>query len=212
MATKTTVKSLFLAIRHGSYSEVTRLIENNPELINSRRSAPPKKDDGQSPLQVACKTGHFAIAEYFLDRGANVNYIEESSVNEWRAPVLHAAIRAAVFNMPSRFSVDDGSFDLAIKLIRRMLELGADPKGIDSYGNNCLIRLALDLRMRLRSGGIDDRSDAPSHPQFDERAKALLGLLIKAGADPQASNATRESVVELVRGSYLARFFPKNAA
>jgi len=37
---------------------------------------PPKKDDGQSPLQVALKTGNTASADYLLDMGADVNTLD----------------------------------------------------------------------------------------------------------------------------------------
>ncbi|MCT4595158.1 MAG: ankyrin repeat domain-containing protein [Anaeromicrobium sp.] len=39
-------------------------------------SNPPKKDDGQSPLQVALKTGNFQIADFLIDNGANLNFME----------------------------------------------------------------------------------------------------------------------------------------
>lgn len=54
-----------------------QLIEKKPELVNCTAKQPPKKDDGQSPLQVALKTGNTAIAEFLIDNGANVNFIED---------------------------------------------------------------------------------------------------------------------------------------
>src|SRR5205807_725345 len=91
----------------------------------------------------AFKTGQFEIANYLIDQGADVNHIEESKVNEWRAPVLHDALRAAAFN------AGKDHFKDAIALIKRMLKLGADPNAVDSYGNNCLIRAILDAKIRL---------------------------------------------------------------
>lgn len=55
-----------------------------------------KKDDGQSPLQIAFKTGNFWAVKYFLENGADVNFIDATSVNEWKMPVLHDAIMATV--------------------------------------------------------------------------------------------------------------------
>lgn len=60
--------------------------------MNCTAKQPPKKDDGQSPLQVALKNGAFDIADYLIDQGADLNFIEDASCcNEWRAPVLHDA-------------------------------------------------------------------------------------------------------------------------
>ena len=83
--------------------------------------APPKKDDGQSPLQVSLKSGRFAVADFLIEQGANVNFMEESQMNEWRTPVLHDAIRAAVY------SSEVGRFDLAIRVIRKMLSAALTP-------------------------------------------------------------------------------------
>ena len=96
MANKTTVRALFKAIRHGDLELVSSMVANDPALVNSRAMSPPKKDDGQSPLQVALKTGQTAIANVLIDCGADVNFMETASVNEWRAPALHDAIRGVV--------------------------------------------------------------------------------------------------------------------
>lgn len=95
------MKALFLDIRAGRLDAVLVRLDKKPDLIACTAAAPPKKDDGQSPLQVAIKSGasnRFAVANLLLDRGADVNFQETSSVNTWTAPALHDAIRAAVFS------------------------------------------------------------------------------------------------------------------
>lgn len=88
------MKKLFKAIRNNELELVKQLIENKPDLVNCVAKQPPKKDDGQSPLQVALKTGHFEIAEYLIEMGADLNFMEDiSCCNSWRAPVIHDAIR-----------------------------------------------------------------------------------------------------------------------
>ena len=100
------MKKLFTAIRASDLEMVRQIIEKKPELVNCVAKQPPKKDDGQSPLQVALKTGNTAIANYLLDMGADVNFIEdETCCNEWRTPVLHDAINCAV--MSCRWNIDD---------------------------------------------------------------------------------------------------------
>lgn len=93
------MKKLFQAIRQGDLAAVETLLDQKTELIACTAKKPPKKDDGQSPLQIALKTGQLAIAEFLLDRGADVNFIEAPDCcNEWRGPVIHDAINAAIMN------------------------------------------------------------------------------------------------------------------
>jgi 2-keto-3-deoxy-L-rhamnonate aldolase RhmA len=65
------MKKLFTAIKASDLEAVRQIIEKKPALVNCVAKQPPKKDDGQSPLQVALKTGNCAIAYYLLDMGAD---------------------------------------------------------------------------------------------------------------------------------------------
>jgi len=56
------MKKIFNAIRKSNIEEVINIISNKPELVNCIAKLLPKKDDGQSPLQVALKIGNFEIA------------------------------------------------------------------------------------------------------------------------------------------------------
>jgi ankyrin repeat protein len=91
------VNAFFNAIRKGDLEQVAALIAADKAYLTVCR-APPKKDDGQSGLQVAFKAGQFAIATLLIEQGADVNFQESSLVNEWTAPVLHDAVRAALFS------------------------------------------------------------------------------------------------------------------
>ena len=109
------MKKLFTAIRKKDNETVKALIEKKPELVNCTAKQPPKKGDGQSPLQVALKSGNFEIAEYLINNGADVNFIEdESCANDWRMPALHDAITAAVMccRHNSRTEIGDKLFFL----------------------------------------------------------------------------------------------------
>ena len=70
------VKKLFVSIRRGKLEEVKRILDKKPELISCIATAPPKKDVGQSPLQVAIKSDNAEVANYLLDIGADVNFME----------------------------------------------------------------------------------------------------------------------------------------
>src|SRR5690606_11483716 len=127
------------AVSDGDVNQVSELLDKNSKYLSICNVAPPKKDDGQSGLQVAFKTGNFEVAKLLIDKGANVNFMETSEINEWTAPVLHDSIRATVFNSYT-LQRDTKQFDKAFSLFELMLSKKADTKSIDSYGNNCLHR------------------------------------------------------------------------
>ena len=63
------MKKLFTMIRRGNLDEVAAILDKNPDLIACLAKAPPKKDDGQSPLMVAIKSDNLEVAHLLLDRG-----------------------------------------------------------------------------------------------------------------------------------------------
>ncbi len=104
-------------------------------------------------MQIALKTGALDIAEYLIDNGADVNFMEdESCCNAWRTPVVHDAINAAV--MSSRwntnnqytgfevFSTEEDA-DHAQKILEKMLQMGSDINKLDSSGNSGIWRFCL---------------------------------------------------------------------
>lgn len=190
------MKKLFNAIRKSDLNIVKELIEKKPELVNCTAKQPPKKDDGQSPLQVAIKTGNFEIADYLLDMGADVNFMgSEECCNQWRIPVLHDAIRAAV--MCSRWNIinykDDMEIsntkeksDNAFEILSRVLKSGADINGKDSSGNSSLERAILDARQILPQYVYSEDRLMENRIITDEITEDLtriFNLLFEYGAD-----------------------------
>ena len=197
----------FQAIRQRDITLVRSLIGAKPELVHTVASAPPKKDDGQSPLQVAFKTGNLDIAHLLLDNGADVNFIEKSSVHEWRAPVLHDALRAAAFLAPKE-GEEANKFHEAMVALKRLIELGANPNATDSYGNSALIRAFLDSRIRLSSSsmyphGISDES-------LYQSLRQIFTVLIAAGADPLASEGRKQPATAYQHEPILAALLSSN--
>ncbi|WP_315122424.1 ankyrin repeat domain-containing protein [uncultured Clostridium sp.] len=189
------MKKLFVAIRQGDIDTVKALLQKKPELIACTAKQPPKKDHGQSPLQVAIKSGNFEIAEYLLDCGADVNFIEKESCYEWRMPVLQDAIMAAV--MSSRWNTKDAIMgfrefnskekaDKAFHVLKRMIDMGADISSVDSYGNSCLVRAILDARQILPSYYYKEDRVANNRiitNELKEDLMRIFDLLIQKGAD-----------------------------
>jgi hypothetical protein len=98
------MKKLFLAIRHGDLELVKKIIEAKPELVDCTAKQPPKKDDGQSPLQVALKTEQHEIA---------------NSVFCFRWNTYHA-------NQELEVRSTKENADAAYDILERMLKNGAD--------------------------------------------------------------------------------------
>ena len=190
------MKKLFKEIRNGNLEEVKRIIQKKPELVNCTAKQPPKKDDGQSPLQIALKTGHPEIADYLIDRGADVSFIEKSSVNEWRAPAVHDAINCAV--MFSRWNTEDALLGFrvfsskemaeeALRILRKMIDCGADVNALDSYGNSGMNRFALQAKQILPAYNYIEHKEVPGR-RFTEELhsdlKAVLQVLKDGGGNP----------------------------
>jgi ankyrin repeat protein len=197
---KKEIKTLFKHIRNGNFEQVFAAIKVSSELANICSSAPPKKDDGQSPLQVSFKVGNFQIADFLIDNGANVNFIEHSKINEWAAPVLHDCIRAVIYNSYT-LSKEETRLEEGIRLLSRVLNEGADVNAVDSYGNSALHRAILDSKQMI------------NHPSSDiengvllSQLKRVFRLLIDAGADLTASNATRPSPISFLSIFGLGKF------
>lgn len=205
------MKALFTEIRHGDLAAVKKRLDADPALVDAIAKAPPKKDDGQSVLQVAIKSGNLAIANFLLDRGADVNYIDRSPLNSWNTPVLHDAVRATVFSArfgrnralpgePPNIEVMStlDRFEAAFGVLQRMISLGSDVGALDSFGNPALARALLDARQVI------------SEPMSDDLAEDLarvFDLLLAAEADVHYVDPKRgETLLVTFGGEAVGRF------
>lgn len=210
------MKKLFTAIRQKDLRTVKSLLEKKPELIYCTAKQPPKKDDGQSPLQVALKASSSEIVEYLLDLDADVNFIEsEDCCNKWRAPVIHDAIRRAFGE--SRFNVYDELMyggihvfnskewaDSAYNILKRILEMGADPNAVDSHGNPCVWIAYGQARLMLPTYYREEQklgNDRVITPEVTEDFRRIFKLLCDSGMDINVISAqTKNTVKEFYSG------------
>jgi len=220
------VKKLFVAIRQGNIQQVKDILQKKPELISCTAKQPPKKDDGQSPLQVAIKSGNFIIADYLLDCDADVNFIETESCNQWKMPVIQDAIMATIMNTRFlRFTYKNGEkvweiyrtkeqFDMAFRILKRMFDLGADINSHDSYGNSCLGRAILDARQILPTIHYQDPTwvdERPLNNELKEDLTLIFNLLLEQGADVNEVDRKigNKSLAEFYKKECVAQFFVK---
>jgi len=209
------MKKLFTAIRKNDFDTVKALLSKNPAIISEVSYGTPKKDDGQSPLQVALKAASSSIVHLLIENGADVNFIEdETSANSWRTPVLHDAVNRAV--MCSRWNTvgingfevmsTEKEADEAFEILEKMIKLGADVNGKDSYGSACLDRACLQARQILPRNKGDDSRVLTLELYAD--IKRIFILLISHGADMNyiAPNAFGKTYEEAYGNEMLGTF------
>lgn len=210
------MKKLFKAIRKRDIEMVKKIISADSSLVNCTSQNGLAKDEGQSPLQVAIKTNNIDIANYLLDNGADVNFMEKESPNKWKAPVIHDALRSAVFN--TRWNTYDGNLkvfhskkesDKAFELLKRIIELGASVNAHDSFNNSCLDRTYLDCKQILPNYNVE-KDLLSKHGlitnEIKEDISRIIKILIDNGADINEKNTnTNKSFKESVNSSALVK-------
>ena len=170
------MKKLFKAIRNENLEEVKSIIEKNPKLVNCTSTPPPKKDNGQSPLQVALKIGAFEIVDYLIENGADVNFMEaEDDDTALRRPVLHDAVSLVMVSLCYR---DFSASDKALNVVEVLLKRGADPNKLTSNGLDALSVAIWDAEYVL-----DDTLYIFSWRKAKKQLIKLFDLLIENGAD-----------------------------
>jgi len=197
---KKNIKSFFKAVKAGDLELVKTLYAEIPDLVNTCSISPPKKDDGQSPLHIAYKTGNYEVANFLISKGADVNFIEDSSINEWNAPVIHDCIRGVAFNTYS-LTENEESFEAALNALKNIIENGASVNSEDSYGNSCLGRAILDTR-QIISREFSDEVSTIVYSQY----RALFRVLLEAGADLEVKTERRPSAIELIERAQLHKY------
>ena len=148
---------------------------------------------------VSPETTETGVADLFytvLFNGADVNFIEdEACCNAWRTPVLHDAINCAV--MSCRWNTDDKYMGFrefstkersveALGVLKKMLDMGADVKALDSYGNSGLNRFALQAKQILPSYNYVEHREGKDRiftEELHEDLRSVLQALKDAGAD-----------------------------
>lgn len=184
------MKKLFTMIRRGNLEEVARILDKNPDLISCLAKAPPKKDNGQSPLMVAIKSDNLEVAHLLLDRGADVNFRDaptqpgNESAPIWYLAVGQCFIRAGDHVSEKHKERSKGYF----LLLRRLLDMGADPNQkftTDRLSRNAW-HVALDEYDNFARKSYSDyyvEGDKAHNRQLREMLKAVLDELLKHGVD-----------------------------
>lgn len=187
------MKKLFTVIRQGKLDEVTRILDKNPDLIACLAKAPPKKDDGQSPLMVAIKSDNLEVAHLLLDRGADVNF--KDAVNPYgsnfSAPIWYDAIGQCFMRAGHTVGPGPKRSEGYFLLLRRMLDMGMDPNQTTSPGNLNAWVHALNQYDEFAHKSFSDYPPSREREMEEQRRlremlKAVLDELLKHGVDIHA--------------------------
>ena len=176
------MNKLFKDIRHGDIEAVRAAITKKVTVVNEVYNAKaPKKDIGQSPLQVAIKCGQFEIIEVLLENGADADFMEDPALvppHSVCMPVLHDAIIGVFWSLCYKQYSDSEKY---INLIKTLLENGANPNRKTSSEMLPIGTTVNEAEMIL------ERKEA--YPDIQELTKQrlfeTLDLLIKYGADKE---------------------------
>ncbi len=176
------MNKLFKDIRHGDIEAVRAAISKNAAVVNEVYNAKaPKKDIGQSPLQVAIKCGEFEIIDLLLEKDADSDFMEDPAIvppHSVCMSVLHDAIIGVFASLCyKQYSHSEKYIDL----IKILLENGADPNRKTSSEVFPIGTAVNYAEMILERGG--------AYPDIQEITKKRLfeslDLLIKYGADKE---------------------------
>ena len=128
------MQKTFQLLRRGDIEGVRQILDKKPEEVNAVSGDKPKRDQGQSLLQVAIKSGHLDIADLLIDRGADLNFIEEpTELNPFCQPVIQTAGGRAVFDCRRMIKRWNGQYQLysskekadqSFKVLRKCWNLG----------------------------------------------------------------------------------------
>ena len=155
------MQKTFQMLRRGDLEAIRQILDKKPEEVNAVSGDKPKRDQGQSLLQVAIKSGHLDIADLLIDRGADLNFIEEpTELNPFCQPVLQTAGGRAVFDCRRMIKRWNGQYEMysskekadqSFKVFEKMLELGADITQKDSHGGTLLQTILSETKEVLPS-------------------------------------------------------------
>ena len=181
------MKKLFTVIRQGNLEEVARILDKNPDLISCLAKAPPKKDDGQSPLMVAIKSDNLEVAHLLLDRGADVNFadaINPYGIN-FSAPIWYHAVGQCFLRAGHTVGPGPERSKGYFLLLRRLLDMGMDPNQKTSYGLTAW-QHALEEYDQFAHGSYPSyyvETATEENRRLREMLKAVLDELLKHGAN-----------------------------
>ena len=176
------MNKLFKDIRHSDIEAVRAAISKNGSVVNEVYNAKaPKKDIGQSPLQVAIKCGEFEIIELLLEKGADPDFMEDPALVPPHS-VCMSVLHDVIIGVFSALCYKQYSHsEKYINLIKILLENGANPNRKTSSGV-----LPIGTAINHAQMILERKSAYPDIQEITKkRLFETLDLLVKYGADKE---------------------------
>lgn len=203
------MKKLFTSIRQGKLDEVARILDKNPSLISCLAKAPPKKDDGQSPLMVAIKSDNLEVAHLLLARGADVNFKDApTQPHNESAPIWYNAVGQCFMRAGHTVGSGMERSKQYFLLLRRLLDMGMDPnqKFTSDFGSFNAWIYALNQYEYFSHDSLYDQTSHPKSRQMQldenrqlrEMLKAVLDELLAHGVDIHNFESPRKNGLPVV--------------
>lgn len=196
----------FDAIKKGNPSDVSRLLDANPELLAAKQS-------GASALLTAVYYRQTAVARILLDRGATPDVFEASAVGDverLRALLSEDPARANEFAPDGFTPLGLASFFGHPEAARLLLAQGADPNqaarngtrvaplhSAVAGGNAEIVRDLLEHGAEVV--GRQEGGFTPLHTAAGEGREEMVLLLLARGADAVAAADSGKTPIDLAR-------------
>jgi len=165
------LSALHFAARQGSASSVAALVESGAALDQ------PSPGDRATPLLVAVINGHFDVARYLLEKGANPNQVSEAGVSPLYAALNVQWAPIAAYPQPRAHLQQQTTY---LDMMRLLLERGADP-------NMRINRKVWYSSYNFDQSNVDEIGATPFWRAAYAADVDAMALLVKAGADPSIS-------------------------
>jgi len=159
--------ALLFAARDGHMDAVRSLVEVGADVDQVSGG------DGTSPLVIAIANGHYTVAQFLLDRGADPNLVNIDGLGPLYATVN---MRFAPVSWAPNPRTDQEAVD-SLDLLRALLARGAEPNS----------RIARKLWFSPTShdrGWVDPSGSTPFWRAAQSSDVEAMRILVNAGADP----------------------------
>ena len=160
--------ALMLAARSG-YADAVKLLVAAGADVNQNSVG-----DKTSPMLIAAINGHFDLAKWLLDQGANPNAAAENGVTPLYAALNVTWAPRALYPQPRAFNQQQITY---LDFMKALLEKGADP-------NPRLTKKVWYSEYNFDLAGVDEIGATPFWRAAFAGDVPAMALLFEHGADP----------------------------
>jgi len=200
-------QQLIDAVKAGKTDEVARLLDAHPELVTARG------DNGTSAILLAVYHRQPAVAQLFVDRGAQLDIFEASALG--RADRITALLqedpsRVSAYAADGFYPIGLAAFFGHLEAAKTLIAAGADvraaarnPFKVQSIhaatasGNLAVVRAVLEAG--ADANAQQQEGFRPVHEAATRGSRELAELLVSHGADPTLTNDAGKNSIDFAK-------------